>query len=91
VLVEEVLTTHVVASNVVSSLAWRTRHVPLARELPVRYLLVAAFSVLGCTAPSHPQSYPDLEQYAVTGVKYVGFQGNGIVNDFRVEASTSAP
>jgi hypothetical protein len=26
--------------------------------------------------------------YAVTGVKYVGFQGNGIVNDFRVEVAT---
>jgi hypothetical protein len=29
--------------------------------------------------------------YSVTGVRYVGFQGNGIVNDFRVEASTGTP
>jgi hypothetical protein len=28
--------------------------------------------------------------YAVTGVRYVGFQGNGIVNDFRVEAGALA-
>jgi hypothetical protein len=33
-----------------------------ARELAAFQLLVAAFPVLGCTAPSHPQSYPDLEQ-----------------------------
>jgi hypothetical protein len=29
--------------------------------------------------------------FAVTGVKYVGFQGNGIVNDFLVEAAAIAP
>jgi hypothetical protein len=29
--------------------------------------------------------------FAVTGVKYVGFQGNGIVNDFLVEAAAMAP
>jgi hypothetical protein len=29
--------------------------------------------------------------YSVTGVTYVGIQGNGIVNDFRVEAATGAP
>ena len=27
----------------------------------------------------------------ITGVKYVGFQGNGIVNDFLVEAAAIAP
>jgi len=29
--------------------------------------------------------------FAVAGVKYVGFQGNGIVNDFIVEANSIAP
>ena len=29
--------------------------------------------------------------FAVSGVKYVGFQGNGIVNDFLVEAAAIAP
>jgi hypothetical protein len=27
-------------------------------------------------------------QYSVTGVRYAGFQGNGVVNDFRVEAGS---
>ena len=29
--------------------------------------------------------------YVVSGVNYVGFQGNGIVNDFLVEAGAIAP
>lgn len=40
-------------------------------------------SVLGVATPPL--------QYTVTGVKYVGFQGNGIVNDFLVEAGSIAP
>jgi hypothetical protein len=27
-------------------------------------------------------------QYSVSGIRYTGFQGNGVVNDFRVEAGS---
>jgi hypothetical protein len=30
-------------------------------------------------------------QYRVSGVKYVGFQGNGVVNNFRVERPEMLP
>jgi hypothetical protein len=40
-------------------------------------------SVQGVPTPAIP--------FTVTGVKYVGFQGNGIVNDFLVEAKAIAP